>query len=243
MKANHVTLSASFISLLLCGAPVAYAQTVDPSGHWRGSLEIPGQSLSVEFDIAKDAKGNFVGVFTGSDVKNLPLTKIVVSGRSVMLQANSEQPFNGELSADGKAIAGTAIVSGYSLPLELTRTGDAHIEPPPTSAPISRELEGTWEGTLNASRGPLRITLRMANQPDGRAVGHIVSVDEGGLLVPVVITQNGANVSYEATAVPSSWAGVLSADGDELSGTFTQGSASLPLNFRRALARIGRQQP
>jgi hypothetical protein len=240
MRTNHPRATAIALALLF-GAFDAYAQTApDPSGHWKGSLEIPGQTLPFEFDLAKDTKGQFVGTITGADVKNLPLTNVVVSGRSVILQASSEQPYKGELSADGRTITGTVTLTGYSLPLELTRTGDARIEPPPTSAPIGKELEGTWEGTLNASRGPMRIILTMANQAGGRATGQIVSVDEGGLRVPIVIMQNGASVSYAATAVPSSWAGVLSADGNELAGTFTQGSASLPLNFRRVAAGAGK---
>jgi hypothetical protein len=157
-----------------------------------------------------------------------------------MLQASAEQPYHGELSADGKTISGTVVLSGYALPLEFTRTGDARIEPPPTSDPISTQLEGTWEGTLSANKGPLRLVLTMANQPAGRATGQIVSVDEGGLMIPIVITQNGSSVSYVASAVPSGWAGVLSADGRELAGTFTQGPASLPLNFRRVAAEAGK---
>jgi hypothetical protein len=240
MNANHLRPVVIALSLL-SSSVAARAQTpADPSGHWKGSLEIPGQSLPVEFDLAKDTKGQFVGTFTGSDVTNLPLNRVVVSGRSVTLQATSEQPFNGELSADGRTIAGTVTLSGYTLPLELTRTGDAHIEPPPTSAPIGKELEGAWEGTLNANRGPLRFVLTMANRPDGRAMGQLVSVDEGGLLLPIIITQNGTRVSYVVAALPSSWAGVLSADGQELTGTFTQGPASLPLNFRRAPASASR---
>jgi hypothetical protein len=242
MRTNRPRATAIALALLLpCGASAAHAQTaLDPSGHWKGSVEIPGQTLPFEFDLAKDANGHLVGTISGRDVKNLPLTKVAVSGRSVTLQASSEQPYSGELSTDGRTITGTVTLSGYSLPLELTRTGDARIEPPPTSAPIGKELEGSWEGTLNASRGPLRIILTMANQPGGRATGHIVSVDEGGLMVPIIITQNGASVSYAATAVPSSWAGMLSADGNELVGTFSKGPASLPLTFRRAAAGAGR---
>jgi hypothetical protein len=241
MRTNHPRATAIVFALLLGGAPAAHAQTApDPSGHWKGAVEIPGQTLPIEFDLAKDTKGQFVGTITGTDVKNLPLTKVAVSGRSVALQASSEQPYRGELSADGRTITGTFILSGYSLPLELTRTGDARIEPPPTSEPITRELEGTWEGTLQANKGPLRVILTMTNQPGGRATGQIVSVDEGGLMIPIVITQNGSSVSYVATVVPSSWAGVLSADGRELAGTFTQGPASLPLNFRRAVAGAGK---
>jgi hypothetical protein len=243
MRTNHHQRPAAalVVSMLLCGSSVARAQApADPSGHWKGTVEIPGQTLPFEIDLAKDAKGQFVGTLTGTGVRNLPLIKVAVNGRSVMLQASAEQPYNGELSDDGKTISGTVVLSGYVLPLELTRTGDARIEPMPTSEPITKELEGTWEGTLQANRGPLRVVLTMANQPGGRATGHLISVDEGGLLIPVVITQSGSKVSYEATAVPSSWAGTLSADGNELAGTFTQGLASLPLNFRRGPAESGK---
>jgi hypothetical protein len=235
MTANLRFVASLVIVFASGGASGARAQSaIDPSGHWEGSVQVPGNSLPFAIDLGKDDKGQLIGTLTAADVKGLPLTKISMSGRSLTLQANSEQPFSGELSADGRTIAGSVILSGYSLPLELTRTGDAHIDPPPTSAPISRELEGTWEGTLQAGRGPLRLVLTMANEANGRATGRLVSVDEGGLLVPVVITQNGSSVSYTSTAVPSSWAGVLSADGKELTGTFTQGPASLALTFRRA---------
>src|SRR5262249_14118881 len=129
---------------------------------------------------------------------------------------------------------GTVTLSGYALPLELTRTGEARIEPRPTSARISQELEGTWEGTLQAGRGPMRVRLTMTNQPDGRATAQVVSLDEGGLMIPVVVTENGVSVSYMATALPFSWTGAMSADRRELAGTFAQGPASLPLTFRRA---------
>ena len=235
MKRHHLSVAVSLVVFALAGISAARAQSeTDPSGHWKGSLEIPGQSLPLEFDLAKDAKGEFIGTLTGSGVTALPLTKIAVSGRSVALQASSEQPFNGELSGDGRIISGTVTLSGYALPLELTRTGDARIEPPPTSTRVSQELAGMWEGTLQANRGPLRVRLTITNQPDGRATAQVVSVDEGGLLIPIVVTENGSSVSYVATAVPFSWSGAMSADRRELSGTFAQGGTSLPLTFRRA---------
>jgi hypothetical protein len=236
MRTDHRRFVVSLgMVLAVGGGSFARAQSpADPSGHWEGSVQIPGNSIPFVVDLAKDAKGQLIGTVTNTDVKGLPLTKIALSGRSLLLQANADQPFNGELSDDGRTISGTVTLSGYSLPLALTRTGDAHIEPPPTSAAVSKELEGAWEGTLQASRGPMHLVLTVTNRPDGRATAQFVSVDEGGLLIPVVITQNGSNVSYTSTVVASSWAGVLSADGRELTGTFTQGPASLPLTFRRA---------
>jgi hypothetical protein len=241
MKANVRFVVSLAIACTFAGASGARAQSpVDPSGHWKGSVEIPGQTLPFEIDLAKDTKGGFVGTLTGTGVRNLPLIKVAVTGRSVTLQASAEEPYKGELSADGKTISGTVVLSGYSLPLDFTRTGDARIEPPPTSEPIGKEFEGTWEGTLSANKGLLRLALTMKNQPGGRATGHVVSVDEGGLIIPIVITQEGSRVSYVSTAVPGSWAGALSADGNELVGTFTQGPASLPLTFRRAAAGAGK---
>jgi len=240
MRRDCFRVAASIVVLALAGASAAGAQPADPSGHWEGTVEIPGRSLPFAFDLGKDAAGQLIGTISGEDVRNLPLTKVAVTGRSVTLQASPQQPFTGDMSADGRTISGAVVLSGYSLPLELRRTGDARIEPPPTSAPIGKELEGTWEGTLNTGRGPLRVVLTMANQSGGRAAGHIISVDEGGLLIPIVITQNASSVSYVATAVPSQWTGVLSTDGRELAGTFTQGSTSLPLNFRRSVTTAGK---
>ena len=235
----HTAILAA--ALLLCGSSVSRAQeTADPSGHWEGSVTIPGATLPFEIDLAKDNKGELSGTLSGTDVKNLPLVRVAVSGRSVSLHASSDQPINGVLSADGRTISGTVTVSGYALPLDLTRTGDPRIEPPPTSAPISKELEGTWNGTLNTTRKPLRLVLTMTNQPGGRAIGRILSIDEGGFILPIVITQQASSVSYISTSVPGSWAGSLTADGTELVGTFTQGSESLPLTFRRAPTPGGR---
>ena len=235
MRTNHPRATAIALALLLCGASAAHAQTApDPSGHWKGSVEIPGQTMPFEIDLAKDAKGQFVGTISGTDVKNLPLTKVAVSGRSVTLQASTEQPYKGELSTDGRTITGTVILSGYSLPLELTRTGDARIEPPPTSAPIGNELEGIWEGTLNAGRGPLRIVLTMSESARGPRDG--ADRQRGRRRVDDSHRHHAEwveRVVHVATAVPSAWAGVLSADGHELAGTFSRGPASLPLNFRR----------
>src|SRR4029077_18480273 len=123
MRTKHRRPSAIAFALLLCGTSAARAQSAaDTSGHWKGSVEVPGQTLPFEFDLAKDATGQLVGTISGTGVKNLPLTKVALSGRSVTFQANSEQPYKGELSTDGRTITGTVILSGYSLPLELTRT-------------------------------------------------------------------------------------------------------------------------
>ena len=225
-------------ALLLMPASGLRAQTAaDPSGHWEGAIDIPGNSIRFQLDLAKNGAGELMGAVTSMETKGgLPLGKIAVQGRSVTFYARSDQPFHGVLSADARSMSGDTTLSGYTLPFSMRRTGDAHIEPPATGAAITRELEGTWNGTLEIDGKALRLVLAMSNQPGGTSAGRIVLVDEGGLIVPVVISQNASRVNFEQRGVPGSYSGTLNGDATELAGTWTKGSISLPLTFRRLAA-------
>ena len=225
-------------ALLLMPASGLRAQTAaDPSGHWEGAIDIPGNSIQFELDLAKNGAGELMGVVTSRDAKGgLPLARIAVEGRSVTFYARSDQPFHGVLSPDARSISGDTTLSGYTLPFSMSRTGDARIEPPATGAPITRELEGTWNGALTVDGTALRLVLAMSNQPGGLSVGRMELVDEGGLIVPVVIAQSSSRVNVELRGVRGSYTGTLNGDGTELAGTWTNGSISVPLTFRRTVA-------
>ena len=232
------------VALFLTSAPFARAQArVDPSGHWEGSIRIPGMDSIFELDLAKQRNGEFVGTINipAEGIKGLPLRAVVVDGMSVSFDARRDQPLNGTLSADGKSMSGDATLSGYVLPFTLTRTGDAEILQPARSAPIGKELEGTWNGTLDANGTSMHFVLTMANHADGAATARVISLDEGELEVPLVVTQKGSSVILLDDVIPSSFAGTLNAEGTELTGTFKQGSAALPMTFRRAAATEGRR--
>jgi hypothetical protein len=132
-------------------------------------------------------------------------------------------------------MSGTYAMAGATLPFDLTRTGNARIEPPVKSAPIGKELEGTWNGTLDVDGG-LRLALKMSNHSDGAASGTIVNLDQGGLEIPVAIAQKGSGVTLVSNVVEGSFSGALNAEGTELAGTWTQGPAALPLTFRHTTA-------
>jgi hypothetical protein len=224
---------------LLLAAPFVLAETaVDPSGHWEGAVNLPGRELEIEIDLAKNSKGDLAGTFGQPEqgVKGLPLSTAAAEGRSVrfVVKADAEPAtFEGVLAADGKSISGDVAQAGYTLPFSLTRTGDARIAPAPKSAPIGKELEGTWTGTLEAGGRKLRLMLKMANQRDGTATGTIVSVDGSGVEIAIGMTQKAAGLTIEVPSVSASYTGVLNAAGTELTGTWTQGPAGLPVTFRR----------
>jgi len=231
--------------LMLAGLLLApsslFAQTaVEPSGHWEGAVHAPGMEVLIEVDLAKNASGELTGTFSqpGQNLKGIPLTNFAAEGRSISFQIKGAAPgdraFKASFSVDGKSMSGDFSQSVYSVPFSLSRTGDTRIEAPARSAPIGKELEGTWNGTLDVNGIQRRLILNMANQPDGTATGNFVNVDEG-LEIPIAtITHKGSSVTLDIKAVGGSYSGALNPEGTELIGTLTQGPATLPLTFRLA---------
>jgi hypothetical protein len=80
----------------------------------------------------------------------------------------------------------------------------------------------------------LRLTLTLANQADGTAIGTIVSVDRGDLELPLGLTQKASTIMLNSSAIGGDFfAGALNGAG-ELVGTFSQGPVTAPLTFVRA---------
>lgn len=223
---------ASMLAVFGLAAALAAPQAaVDPSGHWEGAVDAPSMTIAFQVDIAKTSDG-LDGAITipSQHLTGLPLTKIAVAADSVTFGARADQLLTGAI--DGTSMTGTYSVGPMSLPFTLTRTGDARLSPPPRSAALSKQLEGTWHGTLDGTDRRLDLVLTMTNRPDGTAIATIVNVSEGGLRIPVVVVHHASAVTVESRAVPGTFTGELTASG-ELKGTFQIGDASAPLTFRQ----------
>ncbi|MCA1561813.1 MAG: hypothetical protein LC804_16620 [Acidobacteria bacterium] len=238
--ATRILLTAA---LLMFPSPSLLAQTAgDPAGHWEGTVQAPNMAVKVEIDLAKNSKGELAGTFgqPAQGVKGLPLSTVAVNGRSVrfVVKAGPDiSTFEAVLAEDGKSMSGDVTLAGQSVPFTLTRTGDARIAPTPKSPAIGKELEGTWNGTLDGGGRQQRLVLKMANQADGTAAGTIVSLDGSGVEIPIAMAQKGSNLTIDVPSVGVSYAGVLNAAGTELVGTWTHGPAVVPLTFRRGTPR------
>jgi hypothetical protein len=236
------TLVFTFAALLVCSVPLVRAQTgADPSGHWTGALQSPDREMSFEVDLTKNAKGEVAGTMNIPDehLQGLPLLTTEIKGKAIKFSARKDQSFAGDLAPDGKSITGIFTGIGplggeFTVPFVLNRTGAAKIEAPIQSAAISKELAGTWSATIQKkSDGSLvHFTLMLANH-NGVGTGRFVAVDEGGLELPVAITQKGANVTLDIKAIHGTIVGTLNPAGTELVGTFTQGPGVAPVTFKR----------
>lgn len=224
-------------TLTLASPGIAGAQAATgPGGHWEGSIQIPGQPLAIEVDLASKEAQQWIGTITipAQNVKAFPLSDITVAGNAVafaMKGVPGDPRFAGTLSADGKSMSGDLSQGGGTISFTLAWKGEAKIEEPPKSTEITKDVEGSWEGALDVKSTVLRLVLKLTNQPSG-ATGTMISVDQGGVEIPITsITQTGSQLKFTITSINASYAGDLKEG--QLAGTWTQGPGSWPLVFKR----------
>lgn len=211
------------------------AQSVKtPAGHWKGTIQAPNGDLNIEVDLALDS-GAWIGRFAipPQGVKGLELSGLSIkeAGITFSVKGPGDPEFHGTLSKDGTKISGELSQGGGSVPFELTRTGDAVIEKPVVNAALSKELEGTWEGSLEAGGQQLRLRLVLANKA-GAGQGTLISLDQGNIEIPVgKITQAESKIKLEVPTVGGGFEGELK--GNELNGQWSQGGNTLPLKLSR----------
>ena len=228
------------VAWLLVPAASLFAQTpADPSGHWEGRIQTPEMNVAIEVDLTTTAGGQRAGAISipAQNLKGLPLARIAVQGASISFEigaASADRAFTGSVSADGKSMSGDYTQSGFTLPFSLTRTGEARVEAAIKNAPIAKELEGTWNGTLAVDGAQFRLVLTLSNHPDGTSTGGVVNLDQANLEIPVSrIIQEGSTLSLDFRAIGGAYAGVINAERTELVGTFSQGPRAVPLTFHR----------
>jgi hypothetical protein len=231
-RIQTITIAA----LLLSPIQMLQAQTIDPVGHYEGSISSPAGEMSLQIDLTKTAKGEMAGTLTvpAQKLTGFPLTNVIVKGNDVSfdIATSGGGYFRGELTE--KRISGEFSMPMGPFPLDLERAGEARTYPLPASARIGKELEGVWKGTLDVDGG-MRVSVNLANQADGTSSGNFVSVDENNLTVPVAIAQDGTKVTLMLPMVGSSYVGTVNAAGTEVSGTYTTSRGlAMPLSLKRA---------
>jgi pimeloyl-ACP methyl ester carboxylesterase len=98
-----------------------------------------------------------------------------------------------------------------------------------------QDIAGDWQGTLKVgASASLRIVLHITKSDNGGWSAVFYSIDQApdGIAVSSVTLQ-GSDIRFSIDPIHGAYVGTLSADGDSIKGTWTQG-LSLPLNFQRA---------
>ncbi|MGH7726263.1 MAG: hypothetical protein ACREOU_12625 [Candidatus Eiseniibacteriota bacterium] len=247
MNTLRLTPSVNLVAALLLtvGAVMQAAPAPNASGHWEGTIQAPDREVAIEVDMQKTREGAMKGTFgnPGQGIRGYPLSRVEADGRSIrfVLAASGGGTFAGELAEDGQSIAGTytteAAEGNLTLPFKLTRHGEAKMAAPPKIRRIRKELEGTWQGVLEVEGRKMRMVLNLANETDTTAAGTLANLDQGGTEIPVsAIDQMNSLVTVEVGMVSGSYTGVIDRYATRITGKWTQGTMSFPLDLTRAPA-------
>jgi hypothetical protein len=218
------------LTIALMGATSVLAQ----AGHWEGKITTPNREVPIVIDLDK-AAGVWIGSMTTGPMAGLPLGDIKATATEVSFAiagAPGSPAFAGKIAADGTSITGQAVMGGGSVPFTAQRTGDAKVDRPAPSTPVSKELEGTWNGDLVAGGQTLHLILAISTGPDGLGAVNITSVDQGNVTIPATtVTQKDSHFHIEIKQLMGTYEGDVNASKTEINGSWTQGPSPLPLKF------------
>jgi hypothetical protein len=231
----RISSSLACFALAVC----AFAQSRPPAAaHWEGVIHVPNRDMKIAIDLDQNEKGEWIGDldFPQEGMTDFPLSHIAVEGNTVkfeMAGIPGDPSFDGEISPDGKILAGDFGQGGGSVPGELKWVSEPKVVLPARNTAIAKEFEGSWEGSIPGPDGQAHAAvLKLANGADGRATGLIVG-REGMEFGVSSIAQTGSRLQFEVKAIGGMFSGELK--GDELTGTWKAGgSREFPLAFRRA---------
>ena len=105
------------------------------------------------------------------------------------------------------------------------------------SALFAQTLTGTWQGALKipqAPNGELRIVMKISTTDKDTLKAEMYSIDQGGQAIQAEsVKQSGSGLKITVPALNGTYEGSVSADGNTIAGTWTQGS-QLPLTLVKA---------
>ena len=105
-------------------------------------------------------------------------------------------------------------------------------------------IEGNWLGAIETSGIKLRLVLKVTKSADGSFAAKLDSIDQGANNLEVeTLSHQDKIVRFEAKKYGISYEGTLNEKGKEISGTFKQGPALLPLIFKRTTSAVKISRP
>ena len=224
-------------------AALSCAQT-DPGGHWEGAFTAGNREIGLTLDLARNARSEWIASMSipSDNATGLVVMDVVVNGNSVkfvgveLMMAKFDLTLgpDGRMKGTMSAPQGPMSTQG-SVPVELKRTGEAKVELIPASPAVSKELEGDWEGSLQAPNGVLfPLVFHFKNQPDKTVAATMDSPGRNAMAMPLNnVKQTGQKVEFGLKIAQSAFQGALNPEGTELAGQFTHEQGSMPLTLRK----------
>jgi hypothetical protein len=224
---------------LLLPAPAAVLAATNPAGVWEGTIKTPNGDVGFLINLHRDGDKWLAEMDVPMQgVSGLPLANVKVDGAAIgfPFPGGGDPHYDGKVSEDGKSISGNVSAGGQSVPLDLKWKSEPRAveKTAPANTGDVQVLEGVWEGVLDFNGTQLHVRFNFSKNADGKITATFDSVDQGANGVPVAsIARTGDIVKVDMKAVGCSYEGTLSKDASAMTGTFSQGGGSVPLNLQR----------
>lgn len=223
--------------LLLFPACLAAASMV---GDWGGTLQVGDQGLRLVVHVTEGDDGALSATMDSLDqgAMGIKVDTVELNGDQFRFTISQIRgSYEGTLAEDGSAIEGNWSQGPGSMPLRLDRMAKGEkleaAKPRLFEDSSLARLKGKWLGTLTAGAQELRVILRV-EQRDGGFFVAIDSPDQGAKGIPVSsIRLDESAITFESQAVAGSFTGDLNEAATEISGTWSQGGADLPLTLTK----------
>lgn len=243
MKKLFLSIAVAIALFAAYGVSSTFAQNQPAaSGHWEGAIEVPGTAIEIVIDLTRSDKGLWKGAIAipSQNLKDFPLSNVKVDGANVSFEIASAPglpTFTGKLSADGKTINGNLSQAGQTFSFKLERKGDAKMSDTEAQTPsikVSADVEGSWQGTLDAGGTTFRLILKISKATDGSFSASLDSPDQGSNNMPInTLTATSDSLTFEMKYIGASFEGKFNKERTEVTGTWQQGGAALPLTLKR----------
>lgn len=214
-----LSIAAFLLAALLASGAHAQDRQEAWTGDWHGALALPdGQQLRLIVTIAA-APGGLSGQLESVDQapgQKIPMASLAIAdGRLTFAMPAIRVVYEGRWDAARSLFAGTFTQSGAPLPLDLARGAG-------TAQPIVSGLDGRWETRIERNGVRLRLILRVATN----ALGTIALLDSPDMmangLAVTGLAREGQAVRFAVPAGESSFQGMLSEAGAEISGRWSR---------------------
>ena len=218
-------------ALLVCTAPFAGARSI--AGDWHGTLSTGNGDLLLVLHIMESGDGSLKATLdsVNQHANGIPVTTVTFKDSKLSLEVEAiHGSYAGTVNADATEITGTW-TQGQSFPLNFKRgAGPAKVEHKPAKP---SDIDGTWEGTLDAGGTKLRAVFHIVNTADG-LTATMDSPDQNAFgLSASSVTRMGSTLKVEMKQISGAFEGKIGGDLATIEGTWTQHGGRLPLTLKR----------
>lgn len=221
---------------------VAPSASSDLQGAWQGTLAVGQTTLRLGLRIAEPSPGTFQAQMDSPDqgVRNMPITSLTYQKPQVHFKmASIGGDFVGDVNNADDRITGTWKQVGQKFPLTFERVQTnavaAAAEQLDYGSGASYQVQGHWKGVLSIKGLQLHIVFHIAQMPDGTYTATMDSPDQGAVGIPATTAECAfPNVKLTWKVFDGVFTGKM--NNGKLSGTWSQGKVSLPLDLQRDTA-------